>query len=149
MLEVAEVWCWFQWWGKTALISVISQKSNNARNKPMIRQSNHWKPLYFAFCGSSNEFVCLHAQEGFWNFTHPFWLYSDTSFCGLCHVTIWPARIGIYHWRFWYTLPYQNPDFGTRPSPAGRLSRSRISLVSRLGPRRWQVKQAGERIRRD
>ena len=103
------------WTGHTCqsepLISVISQKPTN-RWIAMIRQSNHWIPLYFAFCRSSNEFVCydsilgiqsLHAQEGFWNFTHLFWLYSDTSFCGLCHVTIWPARIGICHWRFWFT----------------------------------------------
>ena len=61
----------------------------------------------------------LHAQEGFWNFMYPFWLYSDTSFCGLCHVTIWPVRIGICHWQFWFTLPYQNPNFGTRPPLRG------------------------------
>ena len=124
------------WTGHTChsepLISVTSQKPNtgNARNKPTIRQSNHWKrPLYFAFCGSSFQSL------GFRVYMHKRAseiLYSDTSFCGLCHVTIWPARIGICHWRFWFTLPYQNPDFGTRHSPAGRLSGSRISLVSRL-----------------
>ena len=138
------------WTGHTCqsepLISVISQKPTN-RWIAMIRQSNHWMPLYFAFCSSSNEFVCydsilgiqsLHAQERFWNFTHLFWLYS------LIHhfVDYVMSRFGRQGsafvtddfdlhsalskpWLWYKTLP-------AGPFPAGRLSGSRINLVSRL-----------------
>ena len=68
------------------------------------------------------------------NFTHPFWLYSNTSFCGLslCHVTIWPARIGISHWLFWFINPIRVKPVKTLTLVQDRLSNSRISLVSRL-----------------
>ena len=113
----------------------------------MIRQSNHWKkekkPLYFAFCGSSNEFVSvlgiqsLHAQER----------ASENFLCIRFDCT---QIIQIHHFvdyvmsrfgrqgsafvtdDFDLHCSVKTLTFGTRPSPQVRLSGSRISLVSRL-----------------
>ena len=121
------------------LISVISQKPNNARNKPMIRQSNHWKkPLYFAFCGSSNEFVSvlwiqsLHAQEGFWNFMHPFDSTQIHHFVDYVMSRFGRQGSAFVTDDFDLHCPVKTLTFGARPSPQVRLSGSRISLVSRL-----------------
>ena len=67
---------------------------------------------------------------------------SQRSYRTLCHVTLYRHRSAFVtdtikcSVSFRFTLPYQNPLFVARPSPAGRQSACQIGLVLRLRPGR-------------